>query len=394
MWHENRLPVWLTVACLAFICAVAIVRVVLVRDRPIDRRINHVAVLTAITVLLREPAIAERLAPLITGGALVIFDLWHFSLVLLVWLIQALFMELLVGPERARRWRHVGVAVSVVYGAAFLALSYTARARGLLVQDAFGWQYPTYFGIYVAAIVANAVFAFCVCLPLWRHAKSFREKAVYVVLILSAVVTLVNMSLFYSGVLIAASGSDSAFARETEVRAGGELMLPNMALIMLLLVPSCVRALVGVLHVSRADRELRQLSPMWQDLTSAVPEVVLRLTVEDQAGATSAEKLHGMRTEVQDAIAVLSRDASVWPRETEFREQIARSAGNDAAVRSATELLMAAQATASSQGSRPPVHGGAAEDLKFEVDRLAQAWPDARRIAAALSATHDYVRTR
>ena len=383
MWHENRLPPVVTVACLAFICLIALIRAALVRVRSIDRRVNEVALLTAVTVMLREPAVAERIAPVIPGGALVIFDLWHFTLILLVVLIQALFLEILKGSDQARR--RVCIAIAAGYGVAFLALSHPGRTRGLLVQDAFGWQYPAYFGIYCAAIIGSSLFALCVSLPLWRQAKSLQEKVVYVVLILSAIVTLLNMTLFYSGVLVAASGSDSGFARETEVRASGELMLPNMALIMLLLVPSCVRAIVGLLRLSKEDRELRSLRAVWQDLTAAVPEVVLELSAEDRAGATVAERLHGMRVEVQDAIAVLSSVGAAWP-DGPTSERIAELADGDPDIVEATQLLIAAKTVVRNHlYSRSETRG----PQEFDLSILARSWPTAQRLAARLDQARD-----
>ena len=375
MWPENQnqLPAVVTISCLGLICAAALIRVTLVRDRPLDRSINHVAALAAVTVLVREPVIARFLSHAVPGGALVLYDVWHFTMILLNALIVALFFDLLKGPDHARLRRRVCVTIAVAYGIAFLVLSHPGRERGLLVQEALGWQYPTYFGIYAVGIVGCALLGLFIAVPLRRHANTRPEMVIYVVLVLSAVLTIVNMSAFYIGILENAAGSESAFAKESAIRANGELSLPNLAVIMLLLVPSCVRAIVGLLHVSREDRELSALHRVWSDLTAAAPEVVLKLTADDLAGTSAAERLHGMRVEVHDAIAAILQ-RSTWPDDDE-RARIVQLANGDMAIVAATELFIAAQAGPLDETSET------SPDHDFDLESLSHIWPDAARIA-------------
>lgn len=379
MWHENRLPFAVTIGLIGFICLVTLIRVALVRDRPIDRRINVIAVVTSATVLVREPAIAARLAPATPGGALVLYDVWHFLLLLATALMAALLAEVAGGPDRGRRWRRRLIALAGVYGIAFLLLSWPARGRGMLLQDAHGWQFPTYFGVYTFAILGSCVFYLYVCVPLWRQARTKRDKGLYVVLMFATIVTVVNMVEFYAGVVASASGADSELAHETVYRASGEMMVLNFAVIMLLFVPSCVRAIGETLHLSGTDKDVRGLQPVWDDLTRAAPWVVLPLRAEDATGMKSAEKLHGMRMEIRDAIAAISRRPSAWPKGV-LQERIRLLAVDDENLVNATELCVAAERLRATDEAGDDAH----DPGRLDLAELAKSWPEARRIRGEL----------
>ncbi|WP_433677763.1 DUF6545 domain-containing protein [Nocardia sp. CA-119907] len=66
-------------------------------------------------------------------------------------------------------------------------------------------------------------------------------------------------------------------------------------------------------HVDEDGRAMLRLYPVWRDLTSAAPGVVLTLSRSDRRGASRAELLHRRRVEILDAAVIVGRYAGPLP---------------------------------------------------------------------------------
>ncbi|PCK22013.1 DUF6545 domain-containing protein [Rhodococcus qingshengii] len=380
MWHSDRLPVWLTLACLGAICFVVLVHVPLVRKTTADKQINQIAIWGAITALLREPAVAQWIAP---GETLLLNDIWHFTLLMTTTSAVGLFMLHHQSEEEYRRRYPIWVATTYVSGVLFVLLSRSARERGMLVQDALGWQYGAYFMLYGAMTIAACLYAMWIVPSAWRKAADARDKAILVTIFLICSIGAGNMAVLAFGAVIASAGVDDAFTRDTEVRASGEFLLLFIGAAALLTVWSSSKALAALFRVDHDSRMVRFLQPVWRDLAeTGTPEVVLRLSREDRA-KTSDERLRRRRTEIHDSIAIISR--YVQPLDADVEAKIEASVPDELqeSVLSAVELIVTARYLKSIGGKK---NAGEAPNPPSSADPIAlvEVWPLARKIAGTI----------
>lgn len=377
MWHSDRLPVWLTLIFLCVICFVTIVHVPLVRKTAADMQINQVLIWGALTVLLREPAVAQWIAP---GETLLVNDVWHFTLLMTTTSCVGLFMVHHQTEEEYRRRYPIWVTTTCILGVLFVLLSRPAREQGLLIQDAPGWQYGTYFVLYCAMTIAACLYAMWLVPAAWRKsAVTTRDKAVLTIIFANGSIAAVNMAILAAGAVMASAGVDSAFTRDTEVRASGELLLVFIGMSILMGVPSSVRALTELFRVDRDSRTVRSLQPIWHDLAQiGTPEVILRLSRKDRA-KSSEERLRRRRTEIHDSIAIVSR--YVRPLSAEVEATIEDTVPDELqeTVLSAVELILTARYLESIGGWKEagPEHAASFIDQ----ESLLPVWPIARKIA-------------
>ena len=119
-----------------------------------------------------------------------------------------------------------------------------------------------------------------------------------------------------------------------------------------LLVLSVGRAVVQLLRLDRDSRAMRQLYPVWRDLTAATPAVILTLRPSDRRGSSTAERLHRCRVEILDAAAIVGRWAVPLPDDLDqlIEDSEASESGREA-LRSVLELATAAWRLAAMGGA-------------------------------------------
>lgn len=381
MWADNRFPAWFTIVALTLVVVVAVVRIALVRSSTAERLINRILFLAMVTALLREPAIAERLAPFVPGGLPMLFDIWHAVFLVACSLFVGLFLLWDRGIAKYQQPMRRTVGVACVVGALLLILGEPARNEGLNVADAGGWRYGLYFVAY-----AGLLFAFCLdnlpsVLTLGARTASAKDTAAVVVLFLMLFNGALIMSLMAVGNVLGAAGLDNTYTRLAYLGASGELLLLWVVLGAAVLVPSAVRAVVQLLRLDPDSLAARRMYPVWRDLTAAAPGVVLALKPSDRFGASSAERLHRRRVEILDAAAIVGLHAVPVPEAVdELIEVSGDSEDEQEALRSVLELASASWRLHAIGGAhragRPPLGHYHVPD----IDTLARLWKSAQEL--------------
>lgn len=382
MWHPDRLPWDLTVACLVLMCVTTLIRLPWTRDTPADRHINQLVFWATLSSLLREPAIATRIARFIPGGTLVIFDIWHFAFVMTCIVCMSLFFFRDGRPiAEAHRLYHRWVVGGCLIGVSFLFLSYPARQKGMLLQDALGWEYAAYFSLYCLVPIVACLYALRELLSLRKRATDWREKSVVGIIFMIAAGGGYTMGYLALGAILATMGVSNNFTHEVEIRAGGELILPFMSLAFVMLLPSTVRALSQMLRLDAISADTRALEPMWRDLVvAATPGKILRRPWHQRMLAKPDVRNHRRRVEIHDSIGTLSRFTAPVPDELD--ELIETTVPEDAQEETylAAELLLAARylkSVGGVQGAGKPRYG--TRD-GIDIDALAHVWTRARTL--------------
>lgn len=382
MWHADRLPVEFTAASLALLCAVMLIRLPLVRETATDRQINQFVLGATISALLREPAIAQAIAPIIPGGTLVIFDIWHFSFLLTCVVCLSLFFFRDGRPIRqARRLYHYWLIAGCTIGVSFFFLSHSARQKGLLLPDALGWQYAAYFGLYCSVPIVGCLYALWHLLSLRTHVTNWQERNAVWIMFVVAVGGAITMGTLAAGALVATLGVDNGFTQEIEIRAGGELILPFMALAFVMLIPSSIRALSALFRIDEVSQGVRALRPMWLDLAAtATPEKILRESWTTRVFAKPRIRNHRLRVEIHDAIGTVSRFAAPVSDQLDDLIETRVPEHQQEDVYLAAELILAARYLNSAGGvkSAGEPRYGAREVV--DIDALVQVWELARSL--------------
>jgi hypothetical protein len=307
MWHENRLPPWLTLVCIGLTIVVFGLLMLLPRSGAVDRQIAVICGWGALTAVVREPAVAT--SPLLGWiPPYVLFDVWHWLfLMFCVAAVGLVILGMEDDPARVktayRRWYIVGVAI----GPALLVLSHEARSQGLNVVEGGGWQYGAYFLLYCSVPVGFCLYVAMHLQKLRARAASWRERLALLMIVVFTVGGAINLSVLAAGAVMASTGVENAFTEETAVRASGELIVVFLAVAAISAVPSTTGKVAGSLRLDGASRLDRRLLPLWRDLTSVTPEVVLPLSLLEQLKQRSVERLYRRTTEIHDSVRLIER---------------------------------------------------------------------------------------
>lgn len=155
------------------------------------------------------------------------------------------------------------------------------------------------------------------------------------------------------------------------------VILVNFFLLTMLISVRLVDVLLARAGWDRAGRHCRRLGPMWQDLTTAVPEVVL--PPEDSASQDSAYRRYRMTVEIWDALLQLrpyvpdlAEGAAIRPMFDDDRKGYARLMAT--AARAKAQGAVASPRRPIDAAPRPPDRSS---ELRMLLG-LAREWPSTR----------------
>jgi hypothetical protein len=139
-------------------------------------------------------------------------------------------------------------------------------------------------------------------------------------------------------------------------------------------------------ELDRWSRRRRRLTPLWNDLTAACPEII-HLAPTTAATTDSRYRLHRTIVEIRDSMLILARYTTALP--TELADTLA-ARPHQPAFLSAVQLARAAAAKTLGEAPRNNLTAqrSAARDLLAdanELTRIARIWPHAKTIARQLA---------
>ncbi|MDJ0396160.1 hypothetical protein QMK17_22845 [Rhodococcus sp. G-MC3] len=307
------MPTWIAYPVLAFTALVVLGRAALNGDARSSRRVTAALGFLFLSGLLRERAIQLH-AESFTSAVINVQLTRQISTVMLMLAMVPLVVmgaRWVIGTrsEPWNRWIYVLAGLS---SAALLAVGTRARASGNYIDVTTGWETIVYFGIFSVWTAAMASLYLGVAVRELRRGSLPRQFIVMIaaLALLSLWGVEESMSIAASGV---AAGIDVARSFVLWRVAANE---NNLIYILLL---AAAYAAVPPLHrvseyggVDRWSRACKTLSPMWSDLTSACPEVLLHHL---SANLSPRHRAHRMCVEIRDALSVLGRFHTVRPAE-------------------------------------------------------------------------------
>jgi hypothetical protein len=327
-----------------FVVLVSIGRWLLVNDAVADQLINRA---------LRWDVAAVLIGYLVAtvGGEAALGQQLFMSLGVFALAYSYGFARLLdgAGPEgvgaRQRRYNAFAAMFALVTWVCAVAERLSADLRSALDWEGLLWSLSCLFTACIGVLLARA----CVR-ELRLGAPVLRERLTYSALLVFALYCLVSTT---GGVIQvmggAVPGSPGLGWAVTSIVAFG--ILTALVSIPLL------EALMMRAGLDRDARHCRRLRPLWRDLTTAVPEVVLR-----QHHFESASRLYRMTVEIQDALVVLRQYAP-----TSLKQQVAADRRRAVRVAFAARLEQCGAIVPAA----PDDHAG---QLRYLLD-LARRWP-------------------
>lgn len=301
------LPTWLTASILAAGWSCFLIRVVLVRPKlAVDHAGNAFLGLNLVYPTLRESWVQDSLLAGVRLSDIRILQQCAAAAggaALLIMISLALF----------KRWRLTPlrlvcpvVGATAVLWAVIVWTSLPTRSRNIAIEQMVGdWR------------VAVQLTAFCISYPiaeavilvaLWHIKRSNTGNRPLRLFLFGAGVSAIAVSLLdtgsrITGGILLSAGIENGLTERSALQA--DLVLyPPVLLCIAMALPSCTRALRHIAHLDKPSLAVRRLTPLWEDLTNAVPDFLLRNTEAMLVDPTERE--HRMRIEIEDTIVSLA----------------------------------------------------------------------------------------
>ncbi|MGK8490110.1 MAB_1171c family putative transporter [Nocardia asiatica] len=351
---------------IGFVAAVLVGRWLLVRDTAVDKLLNQLFAWGLLSLLLYRCTMTPGIASLAHQLALgcTVMSSMCLQGIVRIWAFDA-------DPVAVRRRHRVCGALAAASTAAILLAGASAREEGRLVDltvDAEGLVVWTAFGL---PLLVNVSLLARMCVRELRVGGiGLAEKLVCGLMIWAA--TLFGVNLVLSTVR-ACTGWQGWGGHLIRIEATVTICLALDATVVAI---PLIRSLLATAELDRAGRFCRRLRPLWRDLTTAVPEIVLRPAAGERADPGT--QLLRMTVEIQDALLQLGRYApvSAAPAGSECpMTDYARRVACAAAARKA------GTAPIGSNAARLPVPAADFDAELRQLLDLARVWPAARAAA-------------
>ncbi|NIL77356.1 MAB_1171c family putative transporter [Rhodococcus sp. B10] len=278
--------------------------IVLDRTRSSIRVTAAVSALT-VSALMREESIQHLIADT-TGNWLDIQLVRQLSTAFLMLTMVPLVVmgARWVFGQRSEGWAGYIYGAAGLSAALLIAVGTPARESGNYIDITAGWETIAYFAIFsVWTATMATLYLFVSARELARGLLPRRFISMFIALgLLSLWGVEETFSILFSAVL-AGTGHPNAFVHWRVEANEFNMIFILLAGATYAAVPVIYRLAenLGVDHWSRAARTLE---PMWRDMTSACPEVLLANQPSDP---TSRQRLHRMCIEIRDSLSVLAR---------------------------------------------------------------------------------------
>ncbi|MFD1812068.1 DUF6545 domain-containing protein [Rhodococcus gannanensis] len=299
----SSLPVWLTAPMLTILTAVIVGRVAVVRERQVDRQTTWLLFWWLCAALLREGWLQSRV---VDATPLTLSDLRLLTHAAAMLGAGALFLVVrALGSVRRLRSGAVAAvyALIVVEVAAMAWLSLPAREAGVAVEELHDWRTAVYLVVYSAHMPVAIAFAAVTCIHVFYRGDQLRSTRFWAALVLVAglVSAFDHLTRMVYGVLLGLDRSNVFTDWRSE--SNDVLFLPAATLAALTVCVPVAVALRARLSGDPSAAVVVRLTPLWKDLSAALPAVSLQSATS--ALPSSVEREHRMRIECEDALYAL-----------------------------------------------------------------------------------------
>lgn len=347
----SPIPAPIAIPLIAFVALVAVGRLVLLRHTAVDRLLNRALLWAGATLILLERGVAPQIGSLL-------HQLSIGTLVMEAWSLYGA-ARLWSGADPATTWvRQRAYDLAGLAGVVIILIVGTpARQQGRLLGHVPDWAGALAWLILWIPLLAGGRLACRAAVRELRSAKpTIAELTIYGILLATMIVGVGGAAI--AAVRVAASGGsgDPAMVRWAAPTFGAAALGAAILAVPLL---ARLRTRMGW---DRSARYCRRLRPLWSDLTSTVPEVVL---APEASVAEADVRLIRMTVEIRDALMHLGHYVPESADHTGYAEQILLAIAAKSRV-----------ASSAAQSAVPPSPGSWPRALPPEAPELRKGMPD------------------
>ncbi|WP_280489933.1 MAB_1171c family putative transporter [Nocardia carnea] len=365
----------------------------LLRDTDVQRLANRALTAAVAALLLREGSVQKLLAailPFEASDTINVARQISFGGILLtvtgIYGIAKLWSG--ASPEQTWQRQRRYDAIALVATAIILVAGTPARRSDQLIDQAMGWPAVIAWIAFYLPVGAAALLVGRVAVHEMRTADdttTWKERTVYLVVL--GIALAIGLDALTAPVTTASevlrdqpSGDPHMHVKAltffvAAIFAGSVVAVP------------LVSTLLSISGWDRTGRYCRRLRPLWQDLTAAVPEIVLEIPRDRHGRIEPASRLHRMTIEMRDSLMHLKRYS-------DRPDDLGVTADPHAHARLVAEAIAAKrdgqQPAARTAMPRYDVTTGQDNDLTTDFRQLlalADAWPNARKLITTARST-------
>lgn len=279
----STLPAAIEWPMLAILLVVALLRALFLHSR-LDQRLTTMLVFWGFCALLRDPHVQDRLAEHLVNPSLIRQGTHLCAMLASAAIIGACALwaapaeRSATGP--ASVWHRpetqpIVYTVVLIMGLALFPLSAPARGAGQSLEEHGGWQLVAYMTVYAAPTIVAISAVALLLIEAARQSKSALAVTGFALAVVACAISLFDSTTRIINACFLYSNHHNAFTTWRS-ESNDVLFLPEVTVIALVLTVPLVNLLAERLGVDESSRQVRRLTPMWNDLSGAVPTVVLQ----------------------------------------------------------------------------------------------------------------------
>ncbi|MFF0818396.1 MAB_1171c family putative transporter [Rhodococcus sp. NPDC003318] len=296
----SSLPPWASDPMLAILAVVIVGRLVFVRERQLDQQITWLLFWWLGAAVLREPWMQGLL---MDATPLTLSDLRLLTHAAAMCGAGAIFLivRAFSNVRRVRRRAFVLVYSIIAVEVALLAwISAPARSAGIAIEELHDWRTAAYMLIYSSQMPLALAAVAAACIRVFRHGDEARSTRIWAVLILlvGAVSAFDHLTRIVNGIMLALNQHNAFTVWRSE--SNDVLFLPAATALAIVVSWPIFTAIRTRRANDPSSAAVVALTPMWKDLSTAMPAISLQATTSTLP--SSVEREHRMRIECEDAL--------------------------------------------------------------------------------------------
>ncbi|CDZ87498.1 hypothetical protein QM787_22305 [Rhodococcus ruber] len=298
----SALPEWASIPMMGFLALVIGARALFVYERQLDQQITWLLVWWLGASLLRDGAVQTILlgvTPLTLSDIRLLTHGFAMLGAAAIVLIVLAYRKVRKIPRRTI----VGCYALIVGWMLVMAwISAPARSMGVAIEELRSVRTVAYMAIYAAQMpLAVAAVAYA-CLRILRDGEQNRSTRLWAGLILGtgAVSAFDHLTRFANAVLMSVEVTNGF--TDWRSQSNDVLFLPTACVLAAVVAAPVLAAVRAKLHNDPSSVAVLTLTPMWQDLSTALPAMSIEST---GLLPNSVDREHRMRIECEDAVFTL-----------------------------------------------------------------------------------------
>lgn len=296
----SSLPAWASDPMMGMLVVVIVGRLIFVRQRQLDQQVTWLLFWWLCAAVLREPWLQSAV---MDATPLTLSDIRLLTHAAAMFGAASIFL-IVRAFSSVRRIRRRTIVLAYTWIAVLVAvmawISEPARSAGVAIEELHTWRTAAYMIIYSAQMPLALAAVAAACIRVFLHGDEARKTRIWAALILltGTVSAFDHISRMVNGVMLSMNVQNAFTVWRSE--SNDVLFLPAATVLAVVVGVPIISAVRARRSNDPASVAVVTLTPMWKDLSTALPTISLQGTTS--ALPSSVEREHRMRIECEDAL--------------------------------------------------------------------------------------------